>query len=281
MDHTSLFLKRSALFLCLLSVISFSQAGKLGDLEKEASKPKKSGSSSSSSSSSKSSSGSALGDKLAEGVAELILRVTFKIAETGITVLAKGGESSMNRYAQSHPVIIRDEKGERESGLFRKQGDPILPTLKLSSQWLDSSDNISAQLNRIEGGYGLIGFSYSENTLKEGSEELTLSNTLLHYRMSLGNNISWDLAYGRGRMNGNQSNEGDVFAMPIRIRFIKSDWHFEYYPVWSSYNGGSLSEHQFSMNYQYKYVGLSAGYKKWSAGLTTVDGIFGGLYLAF
>lgn len=274
--------KRFIILFCFLFVSSFSQAGKLDDLESSASKPKKRGSTSSSSSStSGSGSGSAIGDALAEGMAEIILRTTFKIAEVTMTVLSKGGEQSMNRYGRSQPVIIKDELGEREGGLFRKQGDPILPTLKLSSQWLDSSDDITAQLNRIEGGYGLIGFSYSENTLKEEGDELTLSNALVHYRMSLGNNISWDLAYGRGRMNGNQSHEGDVFAMPIRVRFIGSDWHFEYYPVWSSYNGGSLSEHQFSMNYQYKYLGVSAGYKKWSAGVTTVDGVFGGVYLAF
>lgn len=282
MNSSHLLYKRFALSMCLIFTVSISQAGKLSDLETSASKPKKRGTSSSSSSSgsSKSGSGSAIGDKLAEGIAELIFRVTFKIAETGITVLGKGGENSVNRYAKSAPVLIQSEEGEREVGLFRKLGDPILPTLKLSSQWLDSSDNITAQLNRIEGGYGLIGFSYSENTLNEDGDELTLSNTLVHYRMSLGNNLSWDLAYGRGRMNGNQSNEGDVFAMPIRLR-LNPDWHFEYYPVWSSYNGGSLSEHQFSMNYHYKYVGVSAGYKKWSAGLTTVDGIFAGLYLAF
>jgi hypothetical protein len=51
--------------------------------------------------------------------------------------------------------------------------------------------------------------------------------------------------------------------------------------VWSSYNGGSLSEHQFSVNYQYQHYGITAGYKRWSAGVASVDGVFGGLYLSF
>jgi hypothetical protein len=266
--------KHFTLLIAMLFMVVPTYAGTLDDLESDATKPSKrsGGSSSSSDNSNSSSSGNAVSDQLAAGFAEMILEVSFKLAELGLTVLAEGGESSVQRYANKTQVS--------EGSLYRLKGDPILPTMKIATQFLSGSDGVTAQLNRVEGGFALLGFSYSENKLKESGDALTLSNTLVHYRMSLGNNISWDLAYGRGRMNGNQVHTGDVFAMPIRAR-ITPAWHFEYYPVWSSYNGGSLSEHQFSVNYQYKHYGITAGYKKWSAGLTDVDGVFGGLYLSF
>ena len=184
------------------------------------------------------------------------------------------------RYKRTSPIISEDEEGWFQDKLFRTNGDPILSSIKFTSQWLGATDNITAQLNRIEAGYGFFGLSYSENTLDENGDKLTLSNTLMHYRMSFGNHFSWDLAYGRGKMNGNQSHKGDVFAMPVRFR-MDPNWHFEYYPIWSSYNGGSLFEHQFSLNYQYQYIGVTAGFKKWSAGPTKVSGLFTGIYLVF
>jgi hypothetical protein len=280
------------------------QAGTLDNLESDATKPKpkSSGSSSSSSSSSSRSSGSysnrsdqggGLGADLAAGIAKFVFRVTAEVVGFGVTAMAKGGENSVVRYEHSNSALLDSENLLMPEGynlverdlyvptpLFRKKGDPILPSVRLTSHWLQGSGNVNAMLNRVEAGYGLIGLSYSRNTLDEQGDTLTLENTLVHYRMSFGNDLSWDLAYGRGKMNGNQSHDGDVFAMPIRYR-INPAWHFEYYPVWSSYNGGSLSEHQFSFNYHYKYTGVSIGHKRWSAGLTTVSGLFAGLYLSF
>ncbi len=155
-------IKQIILLLCLCLLASLSQAGKLDSLEKEASKPKQRGSSSSSSSSK--GNGSSAGDQVSEGMAELIVEVSFKMVEVGITVMAQGGENSMERYSQSSSMVINQDN---ESNLFRRQGDPLLPTVKVTSQWLDSSSGITAQLNRIEGGFGLIGFSYSENNLDE------------------------------------------------------------------------------------------------------------------
>jgi hypothetical protein len=152
--------------------------------------------------------------------------------------------------------------------------------LRLSSHWLYSTSDINARLNRVEVGYSFFGMSHTQNILNEGSDQLKLSNTLFHYRMSFANDLSWDLAYGYGKMNGKQKHNGSVFAMPIRFRF-KPEWHLEYYPVWSSYKGGSLAEHQFSVNYHHKYIGATAGYKTWSAGTTSIDGFFAGVYLSF
>ena len=288
--------------------ISTAQAGQLDDLESESTKSK-SRSSSASSNSSNNSSGSnnssddSIGGAIAGAVAEVMVEVIVSVVKAGVTGMAYSGDNSIERYQRDAPERIdadalKDAKElaainqmsaieyselkdlDYKSTLFRTDGDPMLPAIRLSSQWLSGAGGINAQLYRAEAGYGPVGISYSQNKLQEDGDDLTLSNLLVHYRMSIGNDFSWHLAYGRGKMNGNQKHDGSVFSMPVRYRFHK-DWHFEYYPVWSSYNGGSLSEHQFSFNYHYNYVGATLGYKTWSAGATAVDGLFTGLYLSF
>jgi hypothetical protein len=249
--------------LILSLLVSTVQAGTLDDLESESTKSKSRSSSSNSSSSpttysSNSSSNSSSGNSLTNAVGGLLAEIIVKAIGLGITTMAHAGENS----------------------LFRAKGDPILPTVRISSQWLYGNDDINAQLYRAEIGYGFFGVSFSQNDLQESGDTLSVSNTLLHYRMSFGNDFSWDLAFGRGKMNGNQKHDGSVFAMPMRYRYNR-DWHFEYYPVWSSYEGGSLAEHQFSFNYHYQHIGATLGYKTWSSGATAVDGLFTGLYLSF
>lgn len=286
--------------------IACAHAGTLDDLESSSTKSHSSPSnndSSDSRSDSDSSSDNSVGGAIAGAVAELIVEVMISATKAGVATMVFAGDNSMQRYHRNEPKSIDPEvltmdkelsatnpmskteytefqQVDYKSTLFRTYGDPLLPTVKLSSQWLSGSDNINAQLHRIEAGYGLIGMSFSQNKLQEDGDSLTLSNLLMHYRMSFGNDFSWDIAYGRGRMNGNQEHNGSVFSMPIRYRYLK-DWHVEYHPTWSSYKGGSLSEHQFSFNYHYKHVGATLGYKTWSAGATAVDGLFTGLYLSF
>jgi hypothetical protein len=250
-------------------------AGSLDNLEAEATKPAQKRSSNHSTSS-RDSGSSSISGAIAEVVAEIVFDITAEVVGSTAEVVAKGGINSQMRYQEHRKTSGRS--------LFRQEGDPILPSFGYTSHWLNADDDISAQLNRIELGYGMFGLSYSENTLNEDGDKLTLSNTLIHYRMSLGNNLSWDFALGKGKMNGNQTHQGEVFAMPIRLR-VHRNVHLEYYPTWSSYNGGQLSEHQFSINWQgagaYKYFGVTAGYKKWSAGSTTINGFFTGLNLTF
>jgi hypothetical protein len=273
-----------ALFIfTLLSTLvpSVAIAGKLDELEAEASKPNKSQTNKSSSSepyyySPNSAEDSDDDSTLSGFFAEMLVNITIESIKLGTEVMIAATENSYKRYESRQPNIASDELH-----LYRLKGDPILPTFSLSSHWLSSSNSISAQQNRFEAGHGFVGLSHTQNTLDEKGHKLTLSNTLIHLRMSAGNDFSWDLAWGKGKMNGNQSHTGNVFAMPIRMR-INPAVHLEYFPVWSSYNGGSLSEQQFSVNWRSnKYAGISAGYKKWSAGTSTVEGLFAGLNLSF
>lgn len=286
--------------LCLTFSITPAYAGQLDNLEREATKTpaKTEKSTSNNSSTDKTSLGDNIKSEIATETAKALVKAAPEIATFGIKAIGysaiaviAGGLASNEKYMRSEPEVIEDNESDSEPSekdntrnigkdFFRVQGDPLVPMLRASSHWLYSGNNIDAQLNRIEAGYSFLGISYSQNILNEDGDELKLANTLIHYRMSFHNDFSWDFAYGRGKMNGNQKHDGSVFAMPIRFRF-KPDWHFEYYPVWSSYKGGSLSEHQFSVNYHYKYIGATVGYKTWSAGTASVDGFFTGLYLSF
>ncbi len=267
--------------LLVCSLVNPALAGKLDDLETKAtSKSSSSSSKPSRSSSNRTYNNSQQDDDTGnpiEGAFMLILLTAKAIELTfeGIGVLAEAGGDSMSRYQHT------SNTGEsNEPSLFRKKGDPILPTLRLSSQWLNGSGGVYGQVNRIEAGFGLIGISHTQNRLSESGDKLTIKNTLAHYRMSFGNNFSWDLAFGKGKMEGNQSHSGNVFSMPMRLR-LNEKIHFEYSPLWSKYGGSTLFEHQFSLNWQHQNVGITTGYKSWSAGTTNINGLFAGMYLNF
>jgi len=284
--------------LCLYALATPVQAGQLNNLETEALKSSSKSKRSSNKSSNKSarndrdlSLGEEIKKEIAYGVAEIVVKATIMLVGSIPIAVIGGGALSHERYSKSEPEPIETGNQEADDGkksktddieldFYRVAGDPILPMFRASAQWLNTGSDINAQLNRIEVGYSFLGMSYSQNILNENGDQLKLSNTLIHYRMSFHNNFSWDLAYGRGKMNGNQKHDGSVFAMPMRLRF-NPNWHFEYYPVWSSYKGGSLAEHQFSFNYHYKHLGTTLGYKTWSAGNASVDGLFAGVYLSF
>ncbi len=278
----------TSLLICSLANPAF--AGKLDDLETQATTKSKSKSSSSKSSSSKSSGSSSSGtynnshnhdDGSAIDGALILIVLAVKAVELtakGIGVLAEHGGDSFSRYEQTSSINKGSDGGE--PSLFRKEGDPILPTLRLSSQWLNGSGDVSGQLNRIEAGFGAFGVSHTQNRLTEAGDKLTIKNTLAHYRMSFGNDFSWDLAFGKGKMDGNKNTNGNVFAMPMRLR-LNRELHLEYFPVWSDYGGRRMSEHQFSINWQKEKVGLSTGFKTFSAGNTSVNGLFAGLYVNF
>ena len=144
----------------LLSTQSW--AGTLDDLEDDATKPVKR------SSSSQSSSGYSNDDNndssLDSFFAELLFKLTAKTLEVTATTLIAGGINSQTRYEENNEHSGRS--------LFRTKGDPILPTIGYTAHWLSANDDINAQLNRIELGYGLIGISYSENTLDENGRNI-------------------------------------------------------------------------------------------------------------
>ncbi len=279
MTHTAPY-KRLLTSLMISLLVNPVLAGTLDDLETQSTQKSKSSSKSNSSSGTyRSSQDNDSGSPIDGAIAVIDLTVaaielTFKAVE----VLAVGAGDSVERYQNSSSNIKVNESGE--ASLFRKKGDPILPTLRLSSLWLNGSNNVSGQLNRVEAGFGFIGISHSQNRLTEPDDKLTIKHTLVHYRMSFGNDLSWDLAFGKGKIIGNQRHSGNVFAMPVRLRLSESV-HFEYYPVWSNYGGSRLSEHQLSVNWQREKVGLSVGFKTLKAGDTSVNGLFAGLYVNF
>lgn len=216
-----------------------------------------------------SSSSSSLGDDFAGRVLGALLSIPMKAAEAA---LAYGGESSMDRYNSTEPT--------ESDPLYRKPGDGLLPTVKIDAHFLLASDDITGQQSRVELGYGMYGFSHTTSRLFEKSDSLTMSYNLFHYRMSFSNRLSWDLALGEGKLNGDDEYSGAIAAMPIRFRFSHL-WYGEYFPVWSSYNGGAMAEHQFSINWQEQFFGIYLGYKEWITDDTEVKGFFLGGNLVY
>ena len=266
--------KKILLLVALCAVVP-SHAGVLNDLEESATKPKSksdsgsSGKTNNSGRESSSSNGDSIGGDLAAGFFTWVVKTTLNAIGS---VIAYGGESSWQRYAAKEP--------EDKDSLFRVPGDGLLPTAKIDTHFLLASDDITGHQTRVEAGYGLLGVSHTKNRLFERSDSLTMDYTLFHYRMSFGNRFSWDFAAGSGRLHGEDRYDGTVSAMPMRYRF-SDKWYGEYFPVWSSYNGGAMAEHQFGLNWQQKYFGVSMGYKEWLTDNTNVEGFFVGMNIVY
>ncbi len=194
------------------------------------------------------------------------------LAEVTAMMIIAGGENSLAR--------LTNNRANDKSEYFRKKGDPLLPMVRLNTQFLSGSQDTTAHISRLEGGFGFLGFSHTQSHLYQGDKTLSTQYTLVHYRMSYGNDMSWDFAIGEGLMSGNQDYSGSVFAMPIRIRYSPSI-HFEYYPVWSSYNGGAMSEHQLAIHWQKQFFGMSFGVKNWVSDLNEINGAFFGLSASY
>ena len=186
-------------------------------------------------------------------------------------VLIKGGANTAERY--SH------EKPEEEFGLYRPFGDPIQPMMRVQTQWFTGSE-VDSHTYKLEAGVGPFGISITDSHLKDNDDELDIKNVLFHYRMSFGNHVSWDLAYGQGTMKGNETHKGSVISLPARIRLVDT-LHFQYIPTFSDYGGSSLNEYEFSLNWQKNHLGVTTGFKRTVSGDVSISGVFGGLYLNF
>jgi len=254
----------------LICSVSFpADAGTLDDLETSATKPKSSSQRSSSSTTYESSGDSDARSDLAADLTFSIFEFVFRV--TG-EVMGYGGESSGYRQQYQSP--------DHKTGLYRLPGDGLLPVARLEAHVLNASDGITGQQTRVQVGYGAVGFSHTQSRLFEETDSLTMSYQMLHYRMSFGNKVNWDLAFGSGSMIGDARYKGTVFASPVRVR-LAPQWHVEYFPVWSSFNGGAMVEHQTSLNWQQQHWGAQVGFKKWVTDSVAVVGSFIGLSLTY
>ena len=236
------------LLFCNLSI-----AGPLSDLEKESTEEKQQPSYRSSNDSSES-------DSDTSGLVEFVF-----------DVLIFGGANTAERYTYQAP--------KEEGGLYREFGDPIQPMFRLQSNWFTGSE-VDSHAYKFEAGMGPFGISYQKQSLQDNEDELDLSQFLFHYRMSFGNHVSWDIAFGQGKMKGQSNHQGRVISLPARIRLVDTV-HFQYIPTFSDFGGASLNEYEFSLNWQKDHVGLTTGFKRTVSGDVAISGVFGGLFLNF
>jgi len=270
---------RVVLALCLSLAFAPAYAGAVADLEREATKEDSSDSGDSSSKSSSSRSYRSYDDddddtSDAEAAFALLYVVGY-----GVAALAAGGGLSADRYNASEPMMMSDGSAD-PSSLYRRPYDPILPMFKASTFAMKGSNATDVAGFQLEAGIGPLGISYTQHSLKDKTDTLDYSATMFHYRMSGSNDFSIDLAFGGAELDGENKTKGKVFAVPMRAR-LSEYLHVEYYPMISRFNDGQLRDHKISLNFQKDFYGVSVGMRSFSAGDTTINGLFGGLYMAY
>lgn len=266
--------------VCFFLAFSPAHAGAVADLEREATKEESSDSGGSSSNSSSSRSYRSYDDDDEDDTSEADAAFALLyVVGYGIAALAAGGSLSADRYNASEPMMMSDGSSD-PSTMFRRPYDPILPMFKASTFAMKGSHSTDVVGFQLEAGVGPLGISHTQHSFKDKTDTLDYSATMFHYRMSGSNDVSIDLAFGGAELDGENKTKGKVFAIPVRLR-LNEHVHFEYYPMISRFNDSELRDHKISLNFQKDFYGVSVGMRSFSAGDTSISGLFGGLYLSY
>ena len=193
-------------------------------------------------------------------------------------------------YDGGRASFWRAECSHKEEGIVcRQNGEPLLPILKadICYQWLQS--NISAIDGRAEVGYGPFGFSYRGTRFREierNAEEENSTDTMnlqeFHalYRISGTNKLEVDLGLGMLTLEGNETNSGFCFTMPIKIH--PRNWlGIHIVPTVSSIRGNAIYDMDCSVLLTKGFISLRSGYRWLSTEHEMLKGPYSGFSVHF
>lgn len=257
----AVFLLAAALLLILPAPV---YSGQLEDFEKDATRPhqKNPRPTTVSTAEKKSSSDELLsdtGDELAACLVEGAFRITFAI-------LSEGGSQSWKR-------IGFDEAGTKAGAGSRKQGEALLPSIRLDALFQNVEGDVSATDLRLELGHGPLG-AQVRRTVYDEKDPLTSMEVMqyhLLYRMSAGDYWEIDLGFGGITLSGLQNNSG--LSVTVPVLFHPSEFFgFEFRPAWSSINENSIQDREFAIVLGARYVSIKAGYRWMRSPHQSLDG---------
>lgn len=199
------------------------------------------------------------GGELVEGIAQGLAEVTMGI-------LAGGGSASMQRIAP----------GE-DASLYRNDGEPLIPFVRYDFAYQRASANISAHINRFEGGYGPLALYLEGYTFNERSPDSTLEiqRQMILYRMS-GQRAEIDIGLGKSIIVGRLRTE--INALSMRGRFMLDDnLSIDVQPIW----GDRMNDYELTLLYGRQFGSLKIGYRSLASPGTSLRGPFAGFALYF
>jgi hypothetical protein len=144
----------------------------------------------------------------------------------------------------------------------RNAGDPILPEARLDVAYQNVASDIRALSYSLELGYGALGADFRQTHYREDQPKGTLNIYRFHAlsRMCAMDNLEVDFALGAVVIQGDKSNAGLSFGLPVRY------WYTEYagvelQPFWGNIHGTLTSDCDLSALVRFENTSLRLGYR--------------------
>ena len=236
-------------------------AGELDDFEKDATKQKTKQEHTVESSRDEKDS-----DFLGDLLSELFLK---PIGESFGEVIVKAGRSSMLRVDDS----ACKTEGIAEGITCRQIGEPLIPYLKADLNFQNVKPDITAIDGKVELGYGPFGFQFRRTHFKEKETRDRLDVDQYHglFRISYKSYFELDFGIGELTLNGNDSNSGFSFTLPIKVQ--PTGWiGFYFLPAWSILNGNTISDYDISVPFTRRFFSVQIGYRWLKSPHESLDG---------
>jgi hypothetical protein len=199
--------------------------------------------------------GSELGASFAQAMMELTMNM-----------FAAGGVSSLQRL----------DHGAGEA-LHRNEGEPMIPFARYDFAYQHVSSDITAHVNRFEGGYGPAALLLEDYTFNESSPSATLNvqRQMVLYRMSVGQH-EVDLGLGQSTIAGMQRTS--ISAVSVRVRFMLGEnISIDVHPVW----GDGMDDYELALHYGMQYGALKIGCRSLNTPGASLSGPFAGFALYY
>ena len=183
------------------------------------------------------------------GFGELMFKLIFGL-------MGAGGVNSFD-YAMG---------GATQSGMpHREKGDALVPFARLDAGRHFVSQTVGGSDWRAQAGIGPFALNFRYNTYQEKNEtqDLTLQQWQLAYRMLATQNVGIGLWMGGSHLTGNESHSGFSIHLPV-------DWRLASRFVLTldlgahMYHRGGLSDNALELRYGMRYASLYGGYR-WMA----------------
>jgi hypothetical protein len=195
------------------------------------------------------------------------------LAEMFVDAIADGGRRSLQRVSSGYAAGLDDFTPSSP----RVNGEPLIPFVRYDFALQRVSGDVSAHMNRVEGGYGPVGVYLEDYSFFEKSSQSTLDfkRSMVLYRMA-GDTVEIDFGAGQTVMTGLGRKVIDAFLLRSRFR-INENVTVDFQPVW----GTGLDDYEFALSYGWQYGAFKAGYRSLNSPTATLSGFFAGATLYF
>lgn len=198
-----------------------------------------------------------------EGVAEGIAKGFAEGFGEGIGNILVGGVVSIFAYGGGASLARVEGNGyEKYETQPRREGEALIPFARVDVGYQDVKSDVTAADLCAEIGYAPFGIHVRQTRYWEDGPKDNLTATQIQglYRMSIGSKAELDLGIGSLYLEGDESNSGASFTVPVLIH--PSDFFgFEFRPVWSSINGNTINDYDAALLLGWRFASLRISYR--------------------